>query len=170
MTALQTHDVPDEIDPSEWSLRVTGAVSHPLHIEQTELSQYPAETVSEDFECVQGWVAEGLSWRGIRVDSILKQAEPTVEDGYVLVHAMDGDYACSFLRDRAADALLAVGLDGEELPVEHGGPARLVPTDAESDCWESVKWVTALELTHSAPADEDTAEEIALGRLGQADK
>jgi len=83
---------------------------------------------------------------------------------------MDGDYACPLPRERAADALLAVGLDGNVLPVEHGGPARLVPTDAASDCWESVKWVTALEVTHSAPVDEDTAEQIALGRLGQADE
>lgn len=83
---------------------------------------------------------------------------------------MDGDYACSLPRERAADALLAVGLDGNVLPVEHGGPARVVPTDDESDCWESVKWVTALEVTHSASVDEDTAEQIALGRLGQADE
>lgn len=170
MTDLQTHAVPDPVEPSDWTLRVTGAVSQPLQIDRETLAEYPVETVTDDFECVEGWVADGLTWRGIRVEDILTRADPTVADGYVLVHAMDGDYACSFPRDRAAEALLSVDLDGDSLPVEHGGPARLVPTDADADCWESVKWVTELEITGTAPDAEDTAEEIALGRLDQPDK
>ncbi len=79
---------------------------------------------------------------------------------------MDGDYACAFPLDRVNDAMLAFELDGEALPREHGGPARLVPTAAGSDCWESVKWVAELEVRRSEPVAGDTAEEIALGRLG----
>lgn len=165
MTDLQTHDVPGGIDPSDWSLRVTGAVSRLLRIERTELSEFPVVTVTDDFECVEGWVATDLSWRGVRVGSVLNRADPTVDDGYVLVHAMDDDYACSLQRDRIVDALLAFELDGDELPVEHGGPARLVPTSADSDCWESVKWVSELEVTETDPVAGDTAEEIATGRL-----
>jgi DMSO/TMAO reductase YedYZ molybdopterin-dependent catalytic subunit len=78
---------------------------------------------------------------------------------------MDGEYACSYQRDRVDDALLAVELDGRPLPVEHGGPARLVPTTADSDCWESVKWVTTLEVCTSEPVADDTAENIATSRL-----
>ncbi|WP_336136657.1 molybdopterin-dependent oxidoreductase [Natronomonas amylolytica] len=166
MSNLRTHDVPDAVDPSDWALRVTGAVAEPLYVERDDLAAFPVETVTEDFECVEGWVAAGLSWRGVRVSSVLNRADPTVDDGYVLVHAMDGDYACSFPQARAADALLAFELDGEPLAVTHGGPARFVPTDGDADCWESVKWVAALEVSASEPVADDTAEEIAMDRVG----
>jgi DMSO/TMAO reductase YedYZ molybdopterin-dependent catalytic subunit len=166
MSDLRTHDVPDGVDPSDWSLRVTGAVAEPLRIDREDLASFPVETVTEDFSCVEGWVAAGLSWQGVRVSAVLDRAGPTVDDGYVLVHAMDGDYACSVPRDRAADALLAVELDGEPLAVTHGGPARFVPTDGGADCWESVKWVTELDVRASKPVAGDTAEEIALDRVG----
>lgn len=166
MSDLRTHDVPDEVDPSDWTLRVTGAVAEPLRVEREDLAAFPVETVTDDFECVEGWVAEDLSWQGVRVSSVLDRADPTIDDGYVLVHAMDGDYACSVPRARAADALLAFRLDGEPLPVTHGGPARFVPTDSGADCWESVKWVDGLEVSDSEPVAGDTAEEIALNRVG----
>ncbi|WP_435075214.1 molybdopterin-dependent oxidoreductase [Halorubrum sp. HHNYT27] len=165
MSQLRTHGVPDGIDSGDWTLQVTGAVSEPLRITREELLEFPLETVTDDFECVEGWIAEGLSWRGIRVGSVLNRADPEADADYVLVHSMDGEYACSFRRDRIADALLAVELDGRPLPVEHGGPARLVPTTGDSDCWESVKWVTSLAVHDSEPVAGDTAEDIATGRL-----
>ena len=79
---------------------------------------------------------------------------------FALVRAMDGEYACSFPVERLSSAVLAVELDGEPLPVEHGGPARLVPT-GEGDCWESVKWVARLELHATKP--EGTARELTVG-------
>lgn len=163
MTGLETHDVPDAVEPTDWELDVTGAVSRPLRLDLDELMTFPVEVFTGDFECVDGWVAADLSWRGVRVADVLDRASPTVEDGYVLVRAMDTDYACSFPKARVADALLAVGLDGDELPVEHGGPVRLVPTGSGSDCWESVKWVSELEVSASEPAADDTARERALG-------
>jgi DMSO/TMAO reductase YedYZ molybdopterin-dependent catalytic subunit len=165
MSDLATHAVPDDVEPTDRRLRITGAVSNPLRLEPAELADRPAATVAEDFECREGWVAEGLSWRGIRVEHLLDRAEPTVDEGHVLVRAMDGDYACAFPIDRVADAVLAFELDGDALPVEHGGPARLVPTDDGSDCWESVKWVAELEVSATDPTADDTAEQLALGRL-----
>ena len=140
-------------------------MSSPLRLDRSALTDLPAATVAEDFECREGWVAEDLSWRGIRVEHLLDRAAPTVEDGHVLVRAMDGEYACAFPMDRVADAVLAFELDGDALPVEHGGPARLVPTDDGSDCWESVKWVSALDVRATEPTDDDTAKGIAVGRL-----
>jgi DMSO/TMAO reductase YedYZ molybdopterin-dependent catalytic subunit len=165
MSGLESHAVPDEVEPNNWRLRVTGAVASPLRLGPGELADHPASTVATDFECREGWVAEDLSWRGIRVERLLERADPTIEDGYVLVSAMDGDYACAFPIDRVAGAVLAIELDGEALPVEHGGPARLVPTHDGTDCWESVKWVSELDVRAAEPTDADTARERAVGRL-----
>ncbi|CQH57439.1 molybdopterin-binding domain protein [Halobacterium hubeiense] len=165
MSGLEVHDVPDGVDPDAWHLDVTGAVASELTFDREDLRALPVETFTADFTCVEGWVAEDLSWRGVRVGDVLDRAAPTAAASHALVHAMDGEYACSFPLNDLADAVLALELDGAALPVEHGGPARLVPT-GEADCWESVKWVAELTVTESAPEDADTAESIALSRVG----
>jgi len=165
MAGLDSHPVPDGVNPDEWCLRVTGAVAEPLRLTGAELRTLPEMGVTDDFACVEGWRAEDLSWRGVRLGAVLAQARPAAEAAYVLVHAMDGDYASAFSIDRARDALLAFDLDGEPLSVEHGGPARLVPTDGGADCWESVKWVSEIEITATEPTSRDTARELALGRV-----
>jgi DMSO/TMAO reductase YedYZ molybdopterin-dependent catalytic subunit len=162
---LESHDVPAAVDPANWELRVTGAVADPLRIDRSGLSTFPAETFTQDFECVEGWTAAGLTWRGFRVGHLLERAKPTVQSGHALVRAMDGEYACAFPIERLASAVLATELDGEPLGVDHGGPARLIPTESESDCWESVKWVAEIEILESEPTDADTAEALALSRI-----
>ena len=164
MSGLEVHDVPAGVDPEGWRLDVTGAVASERTLDRGDLRALPTESFTADFACVEGWVAEDLSWRGVRVGDVLDRAAPTAAAGHALVRAMDGEYACSFPLERLRDAVLALELDGAALPVEHGGPARLVPT-GDADCWESVKWVAELAVTESAPGDADTAESIALSRI-----
>jgi DMSO/TMAO reductase YedYZ molybdopterin-dependent catalytic subunit len=164
MTDLQVHDVPAGVDPDEWRLDVTGAVTRDLALSRSDLAAFESETFTDDFECVEGWVAADLTWRGVRVGDVLAEADPDAGSSHALVAAMDGEYACSFPLERIAEAVLAVELDGDPLPVEHGGPARLVPT-GDADCWESVKWVSEVRVTQTTPANRDTAERIARSRL-----
>ncbi|WP_435182828.1 molybdopterin-dependent oxidoreductase [Halobellus sp. EA9] len=165
MTGLESHEVPEEVDPEGWTLRVTGAVDSPLDLDRADVAALPAETFEEDFECVEGWTAADLTWRGVRVGALIDRADPTSAASHALVRAMDGEYACSFPIERLATAVLATELDGEALPVEHGGPARLVPTESGTDCWEQIKWVAEIELRESEPSDGDTAKELALSRI-----
>ena len=44
----------------------------------------------------------------------------------------------------AEDALVALTHDGEPLPLEHGGPARLIVPQLYA--WKSAKWVAAIDL------------------------
>ncbi|MFB6183791.1 MAG: molybdopterin-dependent oxidoreductase [Haloarculaceae archaeon] len=164
MTDLVSHGVPDDVDPDDWRLRLSGAVADALALTRADLASFPLEAFRGDFACEEGWVAEDLTWRGVRVGTLLDRAGVTDDGEYALVRAMDGDYACSFPLDRLAESVLALELDGDPLDVEHGGPVRLVPTHDDRDCWESIKWVSAIEVTTSKPTG-DTAREIALGRI-----
>lgn len=166
MSDLERHSVPPAIEAADWDLRVTGAVERPLRLDESDLDSLPREARTDDFECAEGWVAEGLSWRGVPVAALLDRATPTAGSEYALVRSMDGDYACSFGLNALSNAVLAVELDGDPLPVEHGGPARLVPGSDDADCWESVKWVSEIELATAEPTAADTAEEIARSRFG----
>ncbi|AGB31858.1 oxidoreductase molybdopterin binding protein [Natrinema pellirubrum DSM 15624] len=165
MGDLRQFDVPESVDPDEWRLSVTGAVRHPTDFGLADLTDLPLETYTHDFACAEGWVAEGLSWRGVPVARLLERVEPVDGSAYALVGGMDDGYACSISLERLSEAVLAVALDGDPLPVEHGGPARLVPTGDGADCWESVKWVRELEVRETEPTADDTAKNVALSRI-----
>lgn len=165
MADLNEHDVPSEVEPADWSLLVTGLVREPLALSSVDLRSFPLERYTGDFVCEEGWIAEDLTWRGIPVDAILSRAGPSRDGQYGLVSAMDGLYACSFPVEILRKSLLAIELDGERLPTEHGGPARLVPTYLGRNCWESVKWVTEIEIAEEKPSQRDTAKEVALSRI-----
>lgn len=165
MSDLRPHDVPSAVDPDGWALRVTGTIDQPLRLTPDDLMSFSLETADDDFACVEGWVANGLSWRGVRVETILERAGPTEDSEHALVRAMDGEYACSFPLDRISTSILALELDGETLPVEHGGPARLVPLGTDRDCWESIKWVSEIRLGETPFSEADTAKGLALSRI-----
>ncbi|QHS16580.1 molybdopterin-dependent oxidoreductase [haloarchaeon 3A1-DGR] len=171
-------------DPTaEWTLRITtpatdadsGRDSDPsdrttdaesVTVTYGDLAALPHETFSGDFSCLEGWTATDLTWRGVRIGRLLAATVGgTHEAGHALVRAMDGEYACAFPLDRLSESVLALELEGEPLPVEHGGPARLVPPGEDADCWRSVKWVAAIEVTAEPPTEADTAREIALSRV-----
>lgn len=165
MSDLKTVEDAPDVSPDEWELTLSGAVETPVSLAYEKLTSYDLVTVTDDFECLEGWVAEDLTWRGVWVDKLLERAGPTVEEGYGLVRAIDGGYACSFELGRLGAGLLAVELDGEPLPAEHGGPVRLVFPDGDSDCWESIKWVREISVRESPPVEADTAEGIARSRI-----
>jgi DMSO/TMAO reductase YedYZ molybdopterin-dependent catalytic subunit len=63
----------------------------------------------------------------------------------VMVHTQEGYTTNIALADLGvADALLAIQHDGEELPLEHGGPCRLVVPKLYF--WKSAKWIRSFEL------------------------
>lgn len=164
MSDLKPHDVPADVDPAEWTLRIGGTVDQSVRFDPDDLASFPLETAAEDFTCVEGWIAEGLSWRGVRVETLLGRAGPTAASEYGLVRAVDGEYACSFPLEQLSNSVLALELDGKPLPVDHGGPARLVPLADERECWESIKWVSEILVGETPFSEADTAKELALSR------
>jgi len=152
--------LPAEID---WRLRVGGLVRSALALDQRALRSLPPATLSADFSCEEGWRAPGLRWRGVAVRSILELAGVQPEARFLVVGSVDfvTVLPLSSLAEQAP--LLAYELDGEPLSRAHGGPLRLVASEAA--CYQSIKWVDRLELT--AEPVEETAERIALQRLGR---
>ena len=67
-------------------------------------------------------------------------------------------------RRDAGDGSHALEVADEPLPVEHGGPIRLVPTD-DTDCWEGITWMSKIEVTEEMPVYHDTVRDIALSHI-----
>lgn len=162
---LQSHEVPSEIKTTEWSLLLDGLVERSRRLTKPELLEMNRQTATGDFTCVEGWTARDLSWRGVPVQNVLDLAIPQSDASFGLVHGRDSGYSCGFHLTHLCDSMLAIELNGDPLPTEHGGPARLIPADSESDCWESVKWVSRIELLDRQPEAANAAERIARSRL-----
>lgn len=164
-TDLQSHEIPPEIKEMEWSLLVDGLVERPRRLTKPKLLEMNHRTATGDFTCVEGWTARDLSWSGVPVRDVLDLAIPQSDASFGLVYGRDSGYSCGFRLTHLRDAILATELNGNPLPTEHGGPARLIPANPESDCWESVKWVSRIELLGQQPETADAAERIARSRL-----
>jgi len=149
---IDTALVVPEIDPADWSLRIHGLVERELVVSWDELLSLPLEEHVVTLACVSNEVGGDLVgtavWRGLPVRDLLARAGPLPGADMVLSTSHDGFTAGTPLEaltdDRAA--LLAVGMNGEPLPVEHGFPVRMVVPGLYGYV-SATKWVVDLEVT-----------------------
>jgi DMSO/TMAO reductase YedYZ molybdopterin-dependent catalytic subunit len=158
---VKTESPPAAATSSAWTLTIAGAVADSRSLGRADIRELVDDAENPDRTIVDDWNGDGHRWRGARIDELLARADPDSDAAYALVHAMDGDYSCSFPLDRLGDALLAIQLDGEPIPPERGGPARLLVVDERADCWESMKWVSRIDVRTENPASEATSEPLA---------
>lgn len=143
-------------------LRVDGLVGQCLELTLADLEGLPQQDLTDDFTCLEGWTVPNLNWRGVPLETVLSLAQPSPEAHYIQASA--GDFSVPLPRDHAERALLAIRLDENAVPPEHGGPVRLIVPGGQ--CFTSIKWLDHLELR--AEAGANTAKTIALGRLPEA--
>jgi DMSO/TMAO reductase YedYZ molybdopterin-dependent catalytic subunit len=148
-----------ERDVATHRLRVDGLVDRPLELRAVDLETLPQQELADDFTCLEGWTVPSVRWRGVTLEAVLRLARAHPEARWVQASA-ENFSAPVPLKD-AGRVLLATHIGADALPVEHGGPIRLVAPGG--DCFTSIKWLDHLELR--AEAGENTAQTIALGRL-----
>ena len=108
-----------------------------------EFAALPAETVTVDIHCVTRWSKLDTTWRGVAVRTLLDQAG---QDAPFVLAWSDGGYTANLPAEDVSSrpAWVAYEYDGQPLPAEHGGPARLLVPHLYF--WKSAKWVRGLEL------------------------
>lgn len=136
-------------DPA-YSLELTGpAGTRALTL--AELSAMPQHTVDLPITCVEGWSADA-TWTGVRVRDLVALAGGG-DDSQVTVHSLEqgSPYASSVVAPpHARDelTLLALGLHGEPLDLDHGYPCRLIAPDRPGVM--QTKWVARV-IVEAAP-------------------
>ena len=148
-TALQ---VP-VIDPDEWTLKITGMVAQEVLINYADLSAKPLVEHLTTLTCVSNDVGGNLIgnalWLGYPIRELLAEAGPLAGSDMVLSTSDDGFTAgtpLSALTDPDREAILAIGMNGEPLPIEHGFPVRMVVPGLYGYV-SATKWVTELKVT-----------------------
>lgn len=128
----------------EWSLSIDGAVAAPATWSWEELLALPSETFTVDIHCVTKWTKLDTTWTGVSLDTLLEGIETEAEH---VTAWCDGDYTTNLPLEDLSDgrAWVVHTYDGEPLPPEHGGPARLLVPHLY--LWKSAKWLRGLTLT-----------------------
>ncbi|HET8780321.1 MAG TPA: molybdopterin-dependent oxidoreductase, partial [Agromyces sp.] len=140
------------VDPSTWSLRIHGMVEREVTITWDELLALPLGESVTTLACVSNEVGGGLIgnavWLGYPIRELLARAVPSADADMVLSRSVDGFTASTPLPVLEDDrnAILAVGMNGEPLPAEHGFPVRMVVPGLYGYV-SATKWVIDLEVT-----------------------
>lgn len=143
------------LDPEKWVLRVTGLVAQEVELSFAELLAKPLVERHVTIACVSNEVGGDLignaRWLGWPVRELLALARPQPDADMVLSRSTDGWTAgtpLDVLTD-SRDAILAVGMNGEPLPLEHGFPVRMVVPGLYGYV-SATKWLTELKVTRFA--------------------
>jgi DMSO/TMAO reductase YedYZ molybdopterin-dependent catalytic subunit len=137
------------IAPDEWRFSVDGMVSNPTEWTRQEFDALPFETIPCDIHCVTKWSKLGTSFGGVSVDAFVEQAKP--DGGYAMAYCYGGYTTNVPLADlTGGKAWVVTEHEGEPLPAEHGGPARLLVPHLYF--WKSAKWIAGLRIMdHDEP-------------------
>jgi DMSO/TMAO reductase YedYZ molybdopterin-dependent catalytic subunit len=149
---IDTALVVPQVDPDTWKLRIHGRVRKPITLTYKELLARPMIERYITLCCVSNEVGGNLIgnalFQGVPLKDLLEEAGPEPGADQVVGRSVDGFTAGSptaVLMD-GRDAMLAVGMNGEPLPVEHGFPVRVVVPGLYGYV-SATKWITELEVT-----------------------
>lgn len=155
---VDTALVVPRLDAAEWQLRIHGkGVSKPLTLSFQDLLR--REIVERDITlaCVSNEVGGpyvgNARWIGVRLADLLREAgvRPPSRGGpadQIVARSVDGmtiGTPVEAVMD-GRDALLALGMNGEPLPFEHGFPVRMVVPGLYGYV-SACKWIKDIELT-----------------------
>ena len=132
---------------AEWRLRVEGLVERPSAFSLAQLKQMPARTQITHQACEEGWsfIAE---WRGVPVAHVLRAAGASARAKYVVFLPFDEAWDSLDMADAwHPQTILAYGMNGADLPNEHGAPLRL--RVARQLGYKSVKYLARVVVTDS---------------------
>lgn len=138
----------------DWSLKVSGRVDRPYELSFEDLLDIPMVERYVTLSCVSNPVGGDLvgnaKWLGVPLADVLNRASVRDDAEQIVGRSVPSDgFTVGFPVEAAfdgRDALVAVGMNGEPLPFEHGFPARLVVSGLYGYV-SATKWLSEIELT-----------------------
>ncbi len=155
---IDTALVVPQVDVATWKLSVTGMVDHPFTVSFDDLQHLAQVEAAVTLSCVSNDVGGGLVgnalWQGVPLRTLLDRAGVQSGASQIVGRSVDGftvGFPTSALED-GRTALVAVGMNGQPLPTDHGYPARLVVAGLYGYV-SACKWLTEIHLGRLADFD-----------------
>jgi DMSO/TMAO reductase YedYZ molybdopterin-dependent catalytic subunit len=135
-----------------WELRIHGMVDRPMILTYEQLAKMPMIDHDVTLTCVSEAVGGGYignaRWQGTLLADVLRKAGIQAGAGQIVMRDPQG-MTIGVATDPVMDgreSLLAVGMNGQTLPPEHGYPVRVVVPGLYGYV-SATKWVVDMELT-----------------------
>jgi DMSO/TMAO reductase YedYZ molybdopterin-dependent catalytic subunit len=147
-----------EVDPNTWTLRVHGRVDREITLRYSELVARPLIERWITLCCVSNEIGGDLisnaRFLGARLADVLREAGIHPDADQLVATSADGmtigTPTAAVLDGR--DAMLAIGMNGEPLPLNHGFPVRMVVPGLYGYV-SACKWIVDIEATTFADTD-----------------
>jgi DMSO/TMAO reductase YedYZ molybdopterin-dependent catalytic subunit len=140
------------VEVADWALSIEGRVDRPYTVTYGDLLDMPLVERDVTLSCVSNEVGGDLvgnaRWLGVPLADVLNRAGVRDDAEQVVGRSVDR-FTVGFPVEAVfdgRDALVAVGMNGEPLPLEHGFPARLVVAGLYGYV-SATKWLASIELT-----------------------
>jgi DMSO/TMAO reductase YedYZ molybdopterin-dependent catalytic subunit len=141
-----------QVDASTWKMTIGGMVDRPVTFTYADLLAMDLVEEPVTLTCVSNEVGGHLIgnavWRGVPLAKLLSNAGVQSGATQIVGRSVD-DFTVGFPTEIALDgrtAMIAVGMNGEPLPVRHGFPARLVVAGLYGYV-SATKWLKEITLT-----------------------
>jgi len=143
------------VDVNRWSLRVFGMVEREVTLTMNQLLELPLIERYVTIACVSNLIGGDLvgnaKWTGVRLSDVLAMAGVQPGATQVVPRSVDGwtaGFPTAWITDPAhpRDALIALRMNDQPLPAQHGFPARLIVPGLYGYV-SATKWLKELELT-----------------------
>jgi DMSO/TMAO reductase YedYZ molybdopterin-dependent catalytic subunit len=140
-----TAEVTPRVDTARWTMTVDGLVERPTRWTWDEIHALPASEYIGAIHCVTTWSKFDTQFAGVSVDTLLDLARPQPTASHVLATSTTG-YTTNMPLDhlRGGQAWVVWTHNHQPLPIDHGGPVRLLVPHLYF--WKSAKWITRLTL------------------------
>jgi DMSO/TMAO reductase YedYZ molybdopterin-dependent catalytic subunit len=149
---VDTAIVLPQVDPATWQLRIHGRVRRELTLDFDQLSSRDLIERDITLTCVSNEVGGNLAgharWLGAPLRDLLMEAGVDPAADQVVTTSADG-WTCGTPTKACLttpDAMLAVAMNGEPLPIAHGFPVRMIVPGLYGYV-SGTKWIVDMELT-----------------------
>ncbi len=141
------------LDTATWRLRIHGLVERETTLTWEQLIALPQFEQYCTIACVSnevgGHLVGNAKWTGVRLRDVLDLAVPTAQATQLVGRSVDSWTAgmpMSWVMDPEREPMIAIQMNDEPLPRQHGYPARLIVPGLFGYV-SATKWLWDLELT-----------------------
>ena len=134
---------------ASWKLEISGLIENPQTFSFADLLALPRQDQVTDFHCVEGWSVLDVPWNGVQLNHLIDLVLPSSDATHITLQCSRGIYSESLPISvaRETKTMLAYGIGGATLPLDHGFPLRLVVPRLYG--YKNAKWITGIEFTNT---------------------
>jgi DMSO/TMAO reductase YedYZ molybdopterin-dependent catalytic subunit len=150
---IDTALVNPRVDVNDWTLRIFGDVDREVTLTYDDLLAMPLFEQYVTIACVSNKVGDDLIgnalWTGVDLREVLDMAGVRPEGEQIVGRSVDGftaGFPTSWAMDPQRKPMIAIGMNGQPLPRDHGYPARLIIPGLYGYV-SATKWLKEIQLT-----------------------